>query len=41
MLLRIADQRDRIDPTTLVQNVRWVPEAAVEAAAGAAGARRR
>jgi UDP-sulfoquinovose synthase len=26
MLLRIAEQRDRIDPAILVQNVRWVPE---------------
>jgi UDP-sulfoquinovose synthase len=26
MLLRISEQRDRIDPATLVQNVRWVPE---------------
>jgi UDP-sulfoquinovose synthase len=25
MLLKIADYRDRIDPLTLVQNVRWVP----------------
>jgi UDP-sulfoquinovose synthase len=27
MLLRIRAHRDRIDPTTLVQNVRWVPNA--------------
>ena len=27
MLVKIADHRDRIDPTTLVQNVRWAPEA--------------
>jgi UDP-sulfoquinovose synthase len=33
MLLKIADQRDRIDPTTLVQNVRWVPEPLTEARA--------
>jgi UDP-sulfoquinovose synthase len=33
MLLKIADQRDRIDPTTLVQNVRWVPEPMTEARA--------
>ena len=26
MLIRIREQRDRIDPATLVQNVRWVPE---------------
>jgi UDP-sulfoquinovose synthase len=28
MLARIRSQRDAIDATTLVQNVRWVPEAA-------------
>jgi UDP-sulfoquinovose synthase len=27
MLLKIKDNADRIDPTTLVQNIRWVPEA--------------
>jgi UDP-sulfoquinovose synthase len=27
MLLKIADHRDAVDPTTLVQNVRWVPQA--------------
>jgi UDP-sulfoquinovose synthase len=27
MLAKIRDHRDRIDPTTLIQNVRWVPEA--------------
>ena len=26
MLVRISEQRDRIDPATLVQNVRWAPE---------------
>jgi UDP-sulfoquinovose synthase len=26
MLARIAEQRDRIDPATFVQNVRWTPE---------------
>ena len=26
MLLRIKEQRERIDPATLVQNVRWAPE---------------
>ena len=26
MLIRISEQRDRIDRATLVQNVRWVPE---------------
>ncbi len=26
MLVRIKDQRERIDPATLVQNVRWAPE---------------
>ena len=26
MLAKIADHRDRIDPATLVQNVRWIPE---------------
>jgi hypothetical protein len=25
MLLRIKDNEDRIDPATLVQNVRWAP----------------
>ena len=25
MLLRIKDHEDRIDPATLVQNVRWAP----------------
>ncbi|MDQ2966057.1 MAG: NAD-dependent epimerase/dehydratase family protein, partial [Chloroflexota bacterium] len=33
MLLKIADQRDRVDPSTLVQNVRWVPEPQTEARA--------
>ena len=27
MLLKIADERDRIDPGTFVQHVRWVPDA--------------
>jgi UDP-sulfoquinovose synthase len=31
MLARIAEHRDRIDPATFTQNVRWVPQAAVEA----------
>jgi len=31
MLLRISDQRDRIDPATLVQNVRWAPDRVPEA----------
>ncbi len=37
MLGRIAEQRDRIDPTTITQNVRWVPQSAAESrsAAGA------
>jgi UDP-sulfoquinovose synthase len=26
MLLKIAEHRDAIDPTTLVQNIRWVPQ---------------
>jgi UDP-sulfoquinovose synthase len=26
MLLKIAEHRDKIDPTTLVQNIRWVPQ---------------
>jgi hypothetical protein len=26
MLLKIAEHRDAIDPTTLVQNVQWVPQ---------------
>jgi UDP-sulfoquinovose synthase len=28
MLTKIADHRDRIDPATLVQGVRWIPEGA-------------
>jgi UDP-sulfoquinovose synthase len=37
MLVKIADHRDRIDPTTFVQNIRWVPDglAAPVAASGA------
>ena len=30
MLLRIKEHESRIDPTTLVQNVRWAPERALE-----------
>ena len=40
MLVKIADQRDRIDPTTFVQNVRWVPQTLV-AGVPAGGAQRR
>jgi UDP-sulfoquinovose synthase len=40
MLERIRSVRDRIDPTTLVQNVRWTP-AALETAQQVAGASRR
>ncbi|HEX5015802.1 MAG TPA: NAD-dependent epimerase/dehydratase family protein [Candidatus Limnocylindrales bacterium] len=36
MLAKIRDHRGQIDPTTLVQNVRWVPEAMAAAAAGGA-----
>ena len=39
MLVKIADQRDRIDPTTFVQNVRWVPDSLESVPAG--GAQRR
>jgi UDP-sulfoquinovose synthase len=37
MLTRIARQRDRIDPATFVQNVRWAPEprAGIGTSAGA------
>jgi len=37
MLARIAEQRDRIDPATFVQDVRWAPEprAGVGASVGA------
>ena len=31
MLIRISEQRDRIDPATLVQNVRWAPDRVREA----------
>ena len=34
MLLKIADHRDRIDASTLVQNVRWIPDGRVVAAGG-------
>lgn len=40
MLDRIKEHRERIDPTTLVQNVRWLPES-LAVAAPAAGARTR
>ena len=32
MLDRIRAYRDQIDPSTLVQNVRWVPERSARAA---------
>jgi UDP-sulfoquinovose synthase len=35
MLLKIADHRDRIDASTLVQGVRWIPEAQGVTAGGA------
>src|SRR4029453_15653408 len=41
MLLRIAAQREAIDPTTLVQNVRWVPEAVSGGVGASVGAQRR
>ena len=34
MLLKIADHRDRIDASTLVQNVRWIPDGRGVAAGG-------
>ena len=41
MLGRIQDHRDRIDPTTLVQDVRWVPAGASAGAGSAVGVNRR
>jgi hypothetical protein len=40
MLEKIRAHRDRIDPTTLVQDIRWVPPA-LEAATPAVAARTR